>query len=91
MPTHPITVTAADESMGGIRLCGAQSAQWTQFFLVALLPPLAVNLPVNAVSLAPMISALFPFISVEPINSAIEQTIDHFRPEIHASTKPIKT
>jgi diacylglycerol kinase (ATP) len=43
---------------------------------VALLTPLAVILPVNAVSTAVMIAALFLIVIVELLNSAIEWTID---------------
>lgn len=57
---------------------------------VALLVPLAVILPVNAVSTALMISTLFLIIIIELINSAIEWTIDYLRPEIHPLAKRIK-
>lgn len=43
---------------------------------VAILTPLAVILPVNAVSTAIMIASLFLIVIVELLNSAIEWTID---------------
>ena len=43
---------------------------------VAILTPLAVILPVNAVSTAAMITALFIIVIAELLNSAIEWTID---------------
>lgn len=43
---------------------------------VALLTPLAVILPVNAVSTAVMIFSLFLIVIMELVNSAIEWTID---------------
>jgi diacylglycerol kinase (ATP) len=57
---------------------------------VVLLVPLAVILPVNAVSTALMISSLFLIIITELINSAIEWTIDYLRPEIHPLAKRVK-
>ncbi len=57
---------------------------------VVLLVPLAIILPVNAVSTAVMISSLFLIIVVELINSAIEWTIDYLRPEIHPLAKRVK-
>jgi len=55
-----------------------------------LLTPLAIILPLNAVSTALMISALILILIVEMINSAIEWTIDYIRPEIHPLAKRIK-
>ena len=43
---------------------------------VAILTPLAVILPVNAVSTAVMITSLFMIVIAELLNSAIEWTID---------------
>lgn len=43
---------------------------------VAILTPLAVILPVNAVSTAVMIASLFVIVIAELLNSAIEWTID---------------
>lgn len=43
---------------------------------VAILTPLAVILPVNAVSTAVMIASLFMIVIAELLNSAIEWTID---------------
>lgn len=57
---------------------------------VVLLVPLAVILPVNAVSTALMISSLFLIIITELINSAIEWTLDYLRPEIHPLAKRVK-
>ena len=56
----------------------------------ALLIPFAIILPVNAVSTALMIAALFLIIIVELLNSAIEWTIDYLRPEHHPLAKRIK-
>jgi diacylglycerol kinase (ATP) len=58
--------------------------------LVLLLTPLAIFLPLNAVSTALMISALILILIVEMINSAIEWTIDYLRPEQHPLAKRIK-
>lgn len=55
-----------------------------------LLVPLAVWLPVNAVSTALMIASLFLIIIVELLNSAIEWIIDYLRPERHPLAKRIK-
>ncbi|WP_404425736.1 diacylglycerol kinase [Nibricoccus sp. IMCC34717] len=55
-----------------------------------LLTPVAVILPVNAVSTAVMISSLFLIIIVELLNSAIEWVIDYLRPEVHPLAKRIK-
>jgi diacylglycerol kinase (ATP) len=57
---------------------------------VLLLTPLAIFLPLNAVSTALMISALILILIVEMINSAIEWTIDYLRPEQHPLAKRIK-
>jgi diacylglycerol kinase (ATP) len=57
---------------------------------VLLLTPLAIILPLNAVSTALMICALIIILIVEMINSAIEWTIDYIRPEIHPLAKRIK-
>src|SRR5450432_232289 len=46
-----------------------------------LLVPFAVILPVNAVSTAVMVFALFLIIITELLNSAIEWIIDYLRPE----------
>lgn len=43
---------------------------------VAILTPLAIILPVNAVSTAVMIASLFLIVIMELVNSAIEWTID---------------
>ncbi len=56
----------------------------------AALVPLAVILPVNAVSTALMIASLFLIIIVELLNSAIEWIIDYLRPEHHPLAKRIK-
>jgi diacylglycerol kinase (ATP) len=55
-----------------------------------LLVPLAIVLPVNAVSTALMISSLILILIVELLNSAIEWVIDYIRPEIHPLAKRIK-
>src|SRR3954471_9567047 len=55
-----------------------------------LLVPLAVILPVNAVSTALMIASLILILIVELLNSAIEWVIDYIRPEIHPLAKRIK-
>lgn len=55
-----------------------------------LLVPLAVILPVNAVSTALMISSLVLILIVELLNSAIEWIIDYLRPEKHPLAKRIK-
>jgi diacylglycerol kinase (ATP) len=55
-----------------------------------LLTPLAIILPVNAVSTALMIASLVLILIVELINTAIEWTIDYVRPERHPSAKRIK-
>ncbi|HEX2099520.1 MAG TPA: diacylglycerol kinase [Candidatus Synoicihabitans sp.] len=60
------------------------------FVFVILLVPLAVILPVNAVSTAVMISSLLLIMIVELLNSAIEWTIDYLRPEIHPLAKRVK-
>ena len=57
---------------------------------VAILTPLAVILPVNAVSTALMIAALFLIIIVELLNSAIEWTIDYISTEKHPMAKRAK-
>lgn len=59
--------------------------------IVALLfVPIAVILPVNAVSTAVMIASLVLILVVELLNSAIEWIIDYIRPEIHPLAKRIK-
>lgn len=55
-----------------------------------LLVPLAIILPVNAVSTALMIASLILILIVELLNSAIEWIIDYVRPEIHPLAKRIK-
>jgi diacylglycerol kinase (ATP) len=55
-----------------------------------LLVPLAIWLPVNAVSTAVMIASLILILIVELLNSAIEWVIDYIRPEIHPLAKRIK-
>ena len=55
-----------------------------------LLVPLAIFLPINAVSTALMISSLILILIVELLNSAIEWIIDYVRPEIHPLAKRIK-
>lgn len=55
-----------------------------------LLVPLAIILPVNAVSTALMIGSLILILIVELLNSAIEWVIDYIRPEIHPLAKRIK-
>jgi diacylglycerol kinase (ATP) len=54
------------------------------------LVPLAIILPVNAVSTALMIASLILILIVELLNSAIEWVIDYIRPEIHPLAKRIK-
>jgi len=60
------------------------------FLFAILLVPFAIILPVNAVSTALMIASLILILIVELLNSAIEWTIDHVRPEIHPLAKRIK-
>ncbi len=55
-----------------------------------LLTPLAIILPVNAVSTALMIGSLVLILVVELLNSAIELVIDYVRPEQHPLAKRIK-
>jgi diacylglycerol kinase (ATP) len=55
-----------------------------------LLVPLAIILPINAVSTALMIASLILILIVELLNSAIEWVIDYIRPEIHPLAKRIK-
>ena len=55
-----------------------------------LLVPLAIILPVNAVSTGLMISSLILILIVELLNSAIEWVIDYLRPERHPLAKRIK-
>jgi diacylglycerol kinase (ATP) len=55
-----------------------------------ILVPFAVILPVNAVSTAVMIFALFLIIIVELLNSAIEWTIDYISTEKHPLAKRAK-
>ena len=57
---------------------------------VLILTPLAVILPVNAVSTAVMMCALFLIIIVELLNSAIEWTIDYISTEHHPLAKRAK-
>ncbi len=55
-----------------------------------LLVPVAIILPVNAVSTALMIGSLALILVVELLNSAIELIIDYLRPEHHPLAKRIK-
>ena len=55
-----------------------------------LLVPLAIILPVNAVSTGLMIASLILILIVELLNSAIEWVIDYLRPEKHPLAKRIK-
>ncbi len=55
-----------------------------------LLVPLAIVLPINAVSTALMISSLVLILIVELLNSATEWIIDYLRPERHPLAKRIK-
>lgn len=55
-----------------------------------VLTPVAIILPVNAVSTAVMIAALFLIIIVELLNSAIEWTIDYISTEQHPMAKRAK-
>jgi len=57
---------------------------------VAVLTPLAIILPVNAVSTAVMIVSLFLIIIVELLNSAIEWTIDYISTAQHPMAKRAK-
>ncbi|HUJ44679.1 MAG TPA: diacylglycerol kinase [Opitutaceae bacterium] len=57
---------------------------------VIVLVPFAVFLPVNAVSTAVMIMALFLIIIVELLNSAVEWTIDYISREQHPMAKRAK-
>lgn len=57
---------------------------------VVVLTPLAIILPVNAVSTAIMIGALFLIIIVELLNSAIEWTIDYISTDHHPVAKRAK-
>lgn len=54
------------------------------------LVPLAIILPVNAVSTALMIFSLILILIVELLNSATEWIIDYLRPERHPLAKRIK-
>jgi diacylglycerol kinase (ATP) len=54
------------------------------------LVPLAIILPLNAVSTALMIASLILILIVELLNSAIEWVIDYIRPERHPLAKRIK-
>lgn len=56
----------------------------------ACLVPLAIILPLNAVSTALMIASLILILIVELLNSAIEWIIDYLRPERHPLAKRIK-
>ncbi len=60
------------------------------FIFVLILVPFAIILPVNAVSTAVMIVALFLIIIVELLNSAIEWTIDYISTETHPLAKRAK-
>ena len=55
-----------------------------------LLVPIAIILPVNAVSTAVMIASLALILVVELLNSAVELIIDYLRPEQHPLAKRIK-
>ena len=57
---------------------------------VLILVPFAIILPVNAVSTAVMIVALFLIVVVELLNSAIEWTIDYISTEQHPMAKHAK-
>ncbi len=59
-------------------------------FFVLILTPLAIILPVNAVSTAVMLGSLFLIIIVELLNSAIEWTIDYISREHHVMAKRAK-
>jgi diacylglycerol kinase (ATP) len=59
-------------------------------FLVFILVPVAIILPVNAVSTAVMIVTLFLIIIVELLNSALEWTIDYISTEMHPLAKRAK-
>ena len=55
-----------------------------------ILTPVAIILPVNAVSTAAMMAALFLIIIVELLNSAIEWTINYISTEHHPMAKRAK-
>jgi diacylglycerol kinase (ATP) len=57
---------------------------------VLVLVPLAIILPVNAVSTAVMIASLFLIVIVELLNSAIEWTIDYISTDHHPMAKRAK-
>jgi diacylglycerol kinase (ATP) len=57
---------------------------------VVVLTPLAIILPINAVSTAVMIASLFLIIIVELLNSAIEWTIDYISTAQHIMAKRAK-
>jgi diacylglycerol kinase (ATP) len=57
---------------------------------VILLTPLAIVLPINAVSTAVMMASLFLIIIVELLNSAVEWTIDYISTEHHPMAKRAK-
>lgn len=58
--------------------------------LVALLMPLALILPVNAVSTAVMIMSLLSIVVAELLNSAIEWTIEDISPAKRPLAKRVK-
>lgn len=57
---------------------------------VLILVPFAIVLPVNAVSTAVMIAALFLIVIVELLNSAVEWTVDYISTETHPMAKRAK-
>lgn len=86
-----IFVASIRYSIDGFREALRHEPSFREDLLFAIaLVPLAIILPVNAVSTALMIASLFLIIIVELLNSAIEWTIDYLRPEHHPLAKRIK-
>lgn len=75
---------------GFFAACKHEPSFREDLLFAACLVPLAIILPLNAVSTALMIASLILILIVELLNSAIEWIIDYLRPERHPLAKRIK-
>ena len=84
-------VSSVRSSLDGFFAAFKHEPSFREDLLFAVcLVPLAIILPVNAVSTALMIASLILILIVELLNSAIEWIIDYLRPERHPLAKRIK-
>jgi len=78
-------------TFNGFKVCFQSEDAFRQECLLAvILVPIALLLPVSALSKAVMLSSLIIVLIVEMLNTAIEKTIDRISLEYHSLSKKIK-